>query len=158
MKRVASGSNVTTLVFTRHQVKYLTEKTVSMRGRESCGLLSGRVVAGYALVEGVHFATNVCESADEFAIAPIEYLAIVKSLREDLFVVGVFHSHCGDARPSKADVESITLMPVVWLILGNTAAGIAERVSLNAIAPCDSGARQVLVCDEDELAVGLTTA
>lgn len=137
---------ISVLVIRRTLLDRMTRQILSKGNRESCGFLSGRILEGCAWAEEAHFATNISESPDQFAIAPKEHSEIVRGLKtRDRSLVAVFHSHLGDPSPSKADIESMTLVPLLWLILGHTAAGDLHRLSLIAAVSCTEGIRQVLV-------------
>jgi proteasome lid subunit RPN8/RPN11 len=137
--------NVSALVIRRALLDSMKRRVLAAGGRESCGFLSGRIERGCALVEDVHFATNIVDSAGHFAIAPREHRAIVEGLPMGRLVVAVFHSHEGDPGPSRADVESMAFIPLPWLILGHTGQGDPELVSVLAALPSTTGTRHVSV-------------
>ncbi len=71
---------------------------------EGCGLITGDPAT--SVVDSVHAARNLAESAQLYTVDPGDYLRIDRAAeRAGLAVIGVFHSHTHtDPYPSPTDV------------------------------------------------------
>ena len=88
---------------------------------ESCAFLLGKDVENESVVVEVMPMRNSVQSPISFNIEPEELLkAYDLAEKQGLQVIGIFHSHPGNASPSSTDKKFMEINPVVWLIYSTT--------------------------------------
>ena len=109
------------LSLTNRQVSSLIEETKRKHPVESCGLLFGWITEEEAVVKKIAETRNVLESSSEFQINPEEFIKhISEAEREGLQLIGFYHSHPADPKPSMIDVKYMKLWPEsIWLIISS---------------------------------------
>jgi proteasome lid subunit RPN8/RPN11 len=89
-----------------------------MQEQEACGFLFGHIQGGVARAETAQETRNILASPTRFAISGDEYRLAVEAGRQGLKLVAIYHTHCGSAKPSRRDVESLLELSDLWLIAG----------------------------------------
>lgn len=85
---------------------------------EACGVLSGESNNDERIVEKLYRANNELKSKNRFQIDPDELVDIYRSIdEEDLEVVGIYHSHPAEPKPSKIDEKKAVYPDVSYLII-----------------------------------------
>ena len=85
---------------------------------EACGLLLGRIEGEVPQVSDLVLAENVEKSTVSFTIDPQTLLQVyLKAETEAKELLGIFHSHPAEARPSGVDIKFMRMNPVTWFIL-----------------------------------------
>lgn len=85
---------------------------------EACGLMLGHIEKEVAHVSDLILAENVEKSTVSFTIDPQTLLQVyLKAEAEAKELVGIFHSHPADAKPSGVDIKFMRMNPVVWFIV-----------------------------------------
>jgi proteasome lid subunit RPN8/RPN11 len=89
---------------------------------EACAILFGRFKENEAVVEKVEIAENRLGSSTQFEVDPSKVAtSIIRSEKEGLEFIGLFHSHPAPAVPSEIDKKSMRLWgKAIWLILSLT--------------------------------------
>lgn len=85
---------------------------------EACGVLSGESKNKERIVKKLYRANNELESKNRFQIDPDELVEIYRSIdNEDQEVVGIYHSHPAEPKPSKIDEKKAVYPDVSYLII-----------------------------------------
>ena len=88
---------------------------------ESAGLLFGHLEGSVVTVTRVELLKNALRSRIRFEIDPVaEYELLLDAETRGEELVGIFHSHPAPPQPSEADLQNMSLNPVVWLIASRT--------------------------------------
>ncbi|RDE13322.1 MAG: hypothetical protein C4K49_08770 [Candidatus Thorarchaeota archaeon] len=88
---------------------------------ESAGLLFGHLGGSVVTVTRVELLKNALRSRIRFEIDPVtEYELLLDAETRGEELVGIFHSHPAPPQPSEADLQNMSLNPVVWLIASRT--------------------------------------
>lgn len=120
-------SKVGALVVPEELLRRIRTYVSSQLPVEACGFLLGKFDGTEALVERVIFVKNVYESPDRFMLDPRECSRVFEAAQADQEVVGFFHSHAKDPRPSGLDQASMRILSLVWLIVGGTEKGVTNH-------------------------------
>ena len=85
---------------------------------EACGLLLGGIEGEVARVSDLKLAQNIEKSTISFTIDPQTLLQVyLGAEQEGKELVGIFHSHPVEAKPSATDMKFMKINPVIWFIL-----------------------------------------
>jgi len=106
---------------TREQKRLLDKKTKEKYPIEACGLLFGDMNCEEAVVRKIVATHNILESSTNFQVDPEEFLKILsKAEKEDVKLIGFFHSHPATPQPSVTDIKYMKLWPEnIWLIISS---------------------------------------
>ena len=104
---------------------------------EACGLLLGGIEGEVALVSDLKLAQNIEKSTISFTIDPQILLQVyLGAEQEGKELVGIFHSHPAEAKPSTTDMKFMKMNPVIWFILSMPKETYAAyRLQGNEIVP-----------------------
>jgi proteasome lid subunit RPN8/RPN11 len=119
---------VSTLVLKPDVLQELKELAFAKRQVEVCGFLVGRFNGSEANVEKNVWVKNISHTPDRFVLSPNECRQLFDEVQGKEELVGFFHSHRADPVPSAADMMSMRLLPLVWLILGGTGDDVFENL------------------------------
>jgi proteasome lid subunit RPN8/RPN11 len=118
-------SAVVGLKIPRRCMEHMTELVCASHPHEACGLLGGQCVGRWARIDLVHPVPNLSAFPDSFTIGPEDEERFSAGLRGGRRLIGLYHSHRHAPRPSAADLESMALRPLIWLIAGREPGGTA---------------------------------
>jgi [CysO sulfur-carrier protein]-S-L-cysteine hydrolase len=105
------------LIVTTKQIEDLKKYSLFHKPFEACSLLFGSVRDHFYIVRESYHVKNLNRSINSFKMAGADLMAAYQySLRRNLDVIGVFHSHMLGTKPSKEDLIYMEINPVVWLI------------------------------------------
>lgn len=127
------------------ELKRAQTRILETADAESCGFLVGWCRHGHCRVESFVFGTNLSDEPERFVISPREHRDLLRDLPANVSLLGIFHSHLGDPRPSPDDLETMRLHPSIWLIIGNVALRDAARLSWVAFRSSHDGIRALSV-------------
>ena len=104
---------------------------------EACGLMLGRIEGEAIRVSDLVIAENVEKSTVSFTIDPQTLLQVyLKAEAEAKELVGIFHSHPAEARPSGVDIKFMRMNPVTWFIVSMPSESYAAfRLEGNELVP-----------------------
>jgi protein-tyrosine-phosphatase/proteasome lid subunit RPN8/RPN11 len=109
------------IYLTKQQYKTIIEHTKKEYPKESCGILSGKIIDEKEfLVEDVYLMQNVSEQPEIcYFMDPKEQLKVLKEIRnKNQQMVAIFHSHTNtEAYPSKRDVSMAYYQEVAYIIV-----------------------------------------
>ena len=114
------------------QLLVLGRESLNASGLEACGFLIGYAAGPDTHVSRIESATNIDYQLDRFAISPREHTQLAAALTPGEEIVGIFHSHRKEARPSPADLKGMRDQRSIWLIVGNTDRNRMEELTYSA--------------------------
>jgi proteasome lid subunit RPN8/RPN11 len=84
---------------------------------ESCAILVGRTAKRYVHIINSISMRNSDSSKITFAIDPQQLIETYQTVeKQNMHVVGIFHSHPAEPAPSSMDKKFMEINPVVWVI------------------------------------------
>ncbi|MBD3230329.1 MAG: hypothetical protein GF329_19275 [Candidatus Lokiarchaeota archaeon] len=110
----------------RSHLNILNEWALECAPMEAPALLVGKVETKnngelIAIVSDVYPMPNIEQSTVRFQIDPEEYYKIFQAAEEEnKLIVGIFHSHPMEAKPSGVDLPFMKLHGNIWVILSTT--------------------------------------
>jgi len=109
------------------QVELLKQEATKTQPIEAGAILFGKQSNNQILVEKIQFEPNTLKSPARFQIDPARVaIAITQAEKENLDLVGLFHSHPAPAFPSQIDLKYMKLWgDAIWLILSTTDGDLA---------------------------------
>jgi len=107
------------LRLTEEQMRLISKETEKRKPIEACGLLFGHANDREAVVRKIVIARNTSDSSFYFQVDPEEFIKALFDAEEGgVQLIGFFHSHPADPRPSITDVGYMRLWPGnIWLII-----------------------------------------
>ncbi|HET6727397.1 MAG TPA: M67 family metallopeptidase [Nitrososphaeraceae archaeon] len=106
-----------TLLITENQVNSLIRSTRKNLPNESCSLLLGDIVDSEYRVKILKEMNNIANSEYSFNIDPDELMKVYQwASKEELNLIGIYHSHLEGSKPSATDLTYMRINPVIWLI------------------------------------------
>ena len=107
------------LQITKKQFYSLLEESRRKYPIEACGLIFGEANKEKAIVRKVVYVHNMLESSTKFQVDPEEFVThLAEAEKEDLQLIGFFHSHPTAPHPSMTDIRYMKLWPEnIWLII-----------------------------------------
>ncbi len=106
-----------TLLVTENQVNSLIRSTRKNLPNESCSLLLGDIVDREYRVKILKEMNNIANSEYSFNIDPDELMKVYQwASKEQLNLIGIYHSHLEGSKPSATDLTYMRINPVIWLI------------------------------------------
>ncbi len=118
---------------TKEQICLLVEETRKNYPIEACGVLLGETKHEEAVVRKIITSHNVLESSTEFQVEPEEFLKVLSEAeKENMQLIGFFHSHPAPPHPSVSDVRHMSLWPEnIWLIISSIGYDMAAYQTFN---------------------------
>ncbi|TFF89432.1 MAG: M67 family peptidase [Promethearchaeota archaeon] len=114
------------IIIKRSQLNRLNEWALECAPMEAPALLVGTVEikkdeTSVAIVSNVYPMPNIEQSTVRFQVDPEEYYKIYLSAEKDgKQIVGIFHSHPMEPKPSDIDLTYMKLHGNIWVILSTT--------------------------------------
>ena len=106
-----------TLLITENQVNSLIRSTRKNLPNESCSLLLGDIVDSEYRVKILKRMNNIAHSENSFNMEPDELMKVYQwASKEELNLIGIYHSHLEGSKPSATDLTYMRINPVIWLI------------------------------------------
>ncbi len=130
-------NNVSRMVLPERFVAQMKNEARRVWPVEACGLLLGKIEDEEAQISDLVVAENAERSTVSFTIDPSALLQVyLKAEAEHKDVVGIFHSHPVEAKPSATDMKFMKMNPVIWFILSMPKETYAAyRLQENEIVP-----------------------
>ena len=108
---------IDTIILTRGQYNNLVSLAKNTLPNESCAILSGKAIGKEIYIINSIPMKNSDSSNITFSINPQQLIDIYKKVeRQDMHVVGIFHSHPAEPTPSSLDKKFMEINPVAWII------------------------------------------
>jgi [CysO sulfur-carrier protein]-S-L-cysteine hydrolase len=106
-----------TLLISENQINSLIRSTRKNLPNESCSLLLGDIVDNEYRVKILKEMNNIANSEYSFNIDPDELMKVYQwTSKEELNLIGIYHSHLEGSKPSATDLTYMRINPVIWLI------------------------------------------
>jgi [CysO sulfur-carrier protein]-S-L-cysteine hydrolase len=106
-----------TLLISENQINSLIRSTRKNLPNESCSLLLGDIVDNEYRVKILKEMNNIANSEYSFNIDPDELMKVYQwASKEELNLIGIYHSHLEGSKPSATDLTYMRINPVIWLI------------------------------------------
>lgn len=109
------------ITLTASQLEDIEQHARRALPNEACGLITGRVDGGNAIVAAIHPSENLAAGCGTFEIDPALHMSLQRDLRgggEE--IIGVYHSHpSGPPEPSARDISAAHAAAYggwIWLI------------------------------------------
>jgi proteasome lid subunit RPN8/RPN11 len=100
---------------------------------ETCAILFGEMDQNQANVTKISLASNKLKSEVRFEIEPEDFFkALQEAEKEGLALIGFFHSHQTQAKPSSTDLKYMKLWSnAIWLIFSTIDESLAAYQLIN---------------------------
>jgi [CysO sulfur-carrier protein]-S-L-cysteine hydrolase len=109
------------IMLTTQQHNNLVSLAENMLPNESCAILVGRTTGKDVHIINLIPMRNSDSSKVTFSMDPQQLIDIYKKVeKQDMHVVGIFHSHPAEPMPSLIDRKFMEINPVVWIIYSTT--------------------------------------
>jgi len=120
---------------TEEQICLLAEETKRNYPIEACGLLFGDISNEESVVRKIVSVRNVLQSSILFQIDPEEFIKVLfEAEKDDMQLIGFFHSHPAAPQPSVTDVRYMQLWPEnIWLIISSIDYSLAAYQTVNGV-------------------------
>lgn len=109
------------IVFSKNQLDILIKHARQNAPNESCAIIFGKHENDRLITREIVLTNNIEESPVRFAISSDELIkAYEHAERNDLDIIGIFHSHPDSAAyPSAMDRNYMEINPIPWIIFSN---------------------------------------
>jgi len=108
-------------MLTTQQHNNLVSLAENMLPNESCAILVGRTTGKDVHIINLIPMRNSDSSKVTFSMDPQQLIDIYQKVeKQDMHVVGIFHSHPAEPMPSLIDKKFMEINPVVWIIYSTT--------------------------------------
>ncbi len=108
-------------MLTTQQHNNLVSLAENMLPNESCAILVGRTTGKDVHIINLIPMRNSDSSKVTFSMDPQQLIDIYQKVeKQDMHVVGIFHSHPAEPMPSLIDKKFMEVNPVVWIIYSTT--------------------------------------
>jgi [CysO sulfur-carrier protein]-S-L-cysteine hydrolase len=109
------------IMLTTQQHNNLVSLAENMLPNESCAILVGRTTGKDVHIINLIPMRNSDSSKVTFSMDPQQLIDIYQKVeKQDMHVVGIFHSHPAEPMPSLIDKKFMEINPVVWIIYSTT--------------------------------------
>jgi Predicted metal-dependent protease of the PAD1/JAB1 superfamily len=109
------------IMLTTQQHNNLVSLAENMLPNESCAILVGRTTGKDVHIINLIPMRNSDSSKVTFSMDPQQLIDIYQKVeKQDMHVVGIFHSHPAELMPSLIDKKFMEINPVVWIIYSTT--------------------------------------
>ncbi|MFL6324031.1 MAG: Mov34/MPN/PAD-1 family protein [Nitrososphaeraceae archaeon] len=109
------------IMLTTQQHNDLVSLAKNMLPNESCAILVGRTTGKDVHIINLIPMRNSDSSKVTFSMDPQQLIDIYQKVeKQDMHVVGIFHSHPAEPMPSLIDKKFMEINPVVWIIYSTT--------------------------------------
>ncbi|MFL6346976.1 MAG: Mov34/MPN/PAD-1 family protein [Nitrososphaeraceae archaeon] len=109
------------IMLTIQQHNNLVSLAENMLPNESCAILVGRTTGKDVHIINLIPMRNSDSSKVTFSMDPQQLIDIYQKVeKQDMHVVGIFHSHPAEPMPSLIDKKFMEINPVVWIIYSTT--------------------------------------
>ncbi|MFL6337882.1 MAG: Mov34/MPN/PAD-1 family protein [Nitrososphaeraceae archaeon] len=109
------------IMLTAQQHNNLVSLAENMLPNESCAILVGRTTGKDVHIINLIPMRNSDSSKVTFSMDPQQLIDIYQKVeKQDMHVVGIFHSHPAEPMPSLIDKKFMEINPVVWIIYSTT--------------------------------------
>jgi [CysO sulfur-carrier protein]-S-L-cysteine hydrolase len=109
------------IMLTTQQHNNLVSLAENMLPNESCAILVGRTTGKDVHIIDLIPMRNSDSSKVTFSMDPQQLIDIYQKVeKQDMHVVGIFHSHPAEPMPSLIDKKFMEINPVVWIIYSTT--------------------------------------
>ncbi|MFL6371080.1 MAG: Mov34/MPN/PAD-1 family protein [Nitrososphaeraceae archaeon] len=109
------------IMLTTQQHNNLVSLAENMLPNESCAILAGRTTGKDVHIINLIPMRNSDSSKVTFSMDPQQLIDIYQKVeKQDMHVVGIFHSHPAEPMPSLIDKKFMEVNPVVWIIYSTT--------------------------------------
>ncbi|MFL6319365.1 MAG: Mov34/MPN/PAD-1 family protein [Nitrososphaeraceae archaeon] len=109
------------IMLTTQQHNNLVSLAENMLPNESCAILVGRTTGKDVHIINLIPMRNSDSSKVTFSMDPQQLIDIYQKVeKQDMHVVGIFHSHPAEPMPSLIDKKFMEVNPVVWIIYSTT--------------------------------------
>ena len=105
------------IILTMQQHNNLESLAKNMLPNESCAILVGKFTGNEVHIINSIPIENPDSSGITFSMDPQQLFDVYKKVEKyGMHVVGIFHSHPAEPRPSSIDKKFMEINPVVWII------------------------------------------
>jgi proteasome lid subunit RPN8/RPN11 len=105
------------IMLTTQQHNDLVSLAKNMLPNESCAILVGKTTGKDVHIINSIPMRNSDSSKVTFSIDPQQLIDVYQKVeKQNMHVVGIFHSHPAEPRPSSIDKKFMEINPVVWII------------------------------------------
>jgi proteasome lid subunit RPN8/RPN11 len=105
------------IILSSKQYNNLVSLVKNTLPNESCAILVGRTAKRYVHIINSISMRNSDSSKITFAIDPQQLIETYQTVeKQNMHVVGIFHSHPAEPAPSSMDKKFMEINPVVWVI------------------------------------------
>jgi [CysO sulfur-carrier protein]-S-L-cysteine hydrolase len=109
------------IMLTTQQHNNLVSLAENMLPNESCAILVGRTTGKDVHIINLIPMRNSDSSKVTFSMDPQQLIDMYQKVeKQNMHVVGIFHSHPAEPRPSSIDKKFMEINPVVWIIYSTT--------------------------------------
>lgn len=117
-----SGTSINMILsLKRKDISLLKKRVHKVFPVEACAILFGDMNPNEAYVSNIYLASNMLKSSVRFEIEPEEvFKAFMEAEKEELELVGFFHSHQTQCKPSSLDLKNMKFWGnAIWLIFAS---------------------------------------
>jgi proteasome lid subunit RPN8/RPN11 len=108
---------IDSIILTRQQHNNLVSLAKNTLPNESCAILVGETTGKEVHIINSIPMRNSDSSRVTFSMDPQQLIDIYQKVeKQDMHVVGIFHSHPAEPTPSSIDKKFMEINPVVWVI------------------------------------------
>jgi proteasome lid subunit RPN8/RPN11 len=105
------------IILTTQQHNYLASLAKSTLPDESCAILVGKTIGKDIHIINSIPMRNYDSSRFTFRMDPYQLIDVYQKVeKQNMHVVGIFHSHPAEPMPSSIDKKFMEINPVVWII------------------------------------------
>ena len=105
------------IILTTQQHNNLVSLAKNTLPNESCAILVGKTTGKDVRIIDLIPMRNSDSSKVTFSMDPQQLMDMYQEVeRQDMHVVGIFHSHPAEPTPSSIDKKFMEINPVVWII------------------------------------------